>query len=417
MQAVAGATRAAHKRCMTNNGVDSEIQRGSNARGVRRYNARLLLAAIRRADGVSKADLARLSGLSAQAVSRIVDDLEAGGLVVRAGKRTGGMGQPAILYRVNGANGCTIGVEIGRTSIRCVLLNFDGVVLAVQERPIAFPDPREVVEEISGFADTRLANLPPGQREAFLGIGIAMPWFIGAWQEEAGIAARQAEPWRSEGVEAAFRDSLAHPLFFENDGNAAALAELFCGAGVGVRNFLHVEIGSFIGGGLVLDGQLVAGRHGNAAAIASMPVPNGEGRRTYLLHRASLYRLEAQLRAAFPWEEAQSSLAALIRAHPDSCTAWIEEATDALAFALVGANSLLDLDAIILGGTLPGAFIARMIERLRAKMRTERPRDFFEPPILAGRNGAAAAAIGAGLLPLHATYSPNIQTLQKGAGD
>lgn len=62
-------------------------------------------------------------------------------------------------------------------------------------------------------------------------------------------------------------------MFFENDGNAGALAELLNGVGVGLESYLYLHIGTFIGGGLVLRGQLEEGRHGNAAAIASMPLP------------------------------------------------------------------------------------------------------------------------------------------------
>jgi predicted NBD/HSP70 family sugar kinase len=377
------------------------MARGSNSNGVRRYNERLVLSTIRRLDGASKADLAKITGLSPQAAVRIVEGLEADGLLVVAGRRTGGMGQPSTIYKINGDNGFTIGVEIGRNRLTCVLLNFDGVVLATQTHDVAFPQPEAVIAEIAQFARVQLAALAPERREAFLGVGIAMPWFIGEWRDEIGVSAAQAKDWGRADVEEAFRVGLDCPVFFENDGNAAALAELLCGVGLGVENYLYFHIGTFVGGGLVLGGQIHQGRHGNAAALASMPVPTPGGR-DFLLHRASLYSLEARL---------GSGDDAAIR------QAWLEDCAEAIAFVTIGANSLLDLDAVVLSGALDEAALETLGQLVEGKIAAGAPRDFFTPSLLRGRIGEVAPAVGAGLLPLYASYTPNLGSLLKGADD
>lgn len=377
------------------------MARGSNSNGVRRYNERLVLSTIRRLDGASKADLAKITGLSPQAAVRIVEGLEADGLIVVAGRRTGGMGQPSTIYKINGDNGFTIGVEIGRHHLTCVLLNFDGVVLATRTQETAFPQPAFAIAEIARFAKVQLAALSPEQRQAFLGFGIAMPWFIGAWRDELGVSADQARDWGRADVEAAFRSGLDGPVFFENDGNAAALAELLCGAGLGVDSYLYVHIGTFVGGGLVLGGQIHQGRHGNAGALASMPAPGPRGP-GFLLDRASLYGLEAR-RAAGEAGEAPET--------------WIDDCAEAVAFVATGANSLLDLDAIILGGVLEAETLRRLLDRIAVKIADGAPRDFFTPRLDLGRIGANAPAVGAGLLPLYASYTPNLGSLLKGGED
>lgn len=268
------------------------MQRGSNLGGVRRYNERLALAMIRRRNGASKTDIAKASGLSPQAAVRIVDSLEEAGLVVRTSKRMGGMGQPSIIYEINGDGGFTIGVEIGRQRIALVLLNYRGDVLERQVRPVHFLAPELVLAETEAFLERQLTALPDGGRGSFLGIGFAMPWFIGEWRQEIGISDAQAQAWQRTDVEKLFRSRFDYPLFFENDGNADALAELMNGVGLNLESYLYLHIGTFVGGGLVMGGQLIEGRHGNAAAIASMPVPGENGATTnYLLHRASLYTL------------------------------------------------------------------------------------------------------------------------------
>ena len=177
--------------------------------------------------------------------------------------------------------------------------------------------------------------------------------------------------------------------------------QLLCGVGLGIENYLYFHIGAFVGDGLVLGGQVHQGKHGNAAALASMPVPGGDGQQS-LLHRASLYVLEAALGGKDD---------AVIR------QAWLESCVEALAFATIGANSLLDLDAVVVSGALDEATLETLAGLLKARLQADAPVDFFQPDLLVGRIREAAPAVGAGLLPLYASYTPNLGSLLKGAGD
>ena len=375
----------------------SAEQRGSNSIGVRRYNERLVLSMIRRHDGASKADIAKLTGLSPQAAVRIVESLEESGRLIRAGRRTGGMGQPATIYKINGNSGCTVGVEIARDRLTCVLLNFDGAILSRWSRGLDFPRPSEVINDIVEFTSGQLALIPASQREGFLGTGIAMPWFIGEWREELGITGSETREWDGAAVADLFRTELDGPIFFENDGNAGALAESFCGAGLNLQDFLYVHIGKFVGGGLVLGGQLHEGRNGNAGALASMPIPAPNGS-DVLLHHASLYSIEDRLGRGLDDPALQ---------------AWISACVEAVSFIVIGANSLLDLEAVIVGGTLPAEMVQAVIEKISVRITQDAPRDFFKPALLSGINGEIAPARGAGLLPLFSTFSPNLESLLK----
>jgi len=368
------------------------MQRGSNSTGVRRYNERLVLSTIRRLNGASKADISKLTGLSPQAAVRIVESLEESGRLIRAGRRTGGMGQPSIIYKVNGGSGCTVGVEIGRDRLICVLLDFDGATLARWCQPHDFPRPRQVIGDINAFMDAQMGLLPDAQQQGFLGIGIAMPWFLGEWRDELGITDAQAREWGASAIENHFRSAFDASLFFENDGNAGALAELLCGAGLGLRDFLYIHLGKFVGGGLVLGGQVHEGRNGNAGALASIPVPGRNGS-DVLLHRASLYNADAGL--------------------PAETEGWLNDCADALSFAIIGANSLLDLEAVIVGSLLPEELTGALMERIGERIAANAPRDFFNPPLLRGHNGEIGPALGAGLLPLFASYAPNLGSLMK----
>lgn len=370
-------------------------KRGSNAIGVRRYNERLILSTVRRLGGASKADLSKITGLSPQAAVRIVESLAEEGRLIRAGKRTGGMGQPSIIYRINGDSGCTIGVEIGRDRLACTMLDFDGQIIACDSTITSFPSPRSAVEQIQSFARKQMARLHDSQREGFLGFGIAMPWFIGEWREEAGIAPQQAAAWSATGLADFFQNELGSTIIFENDGNAGALAELMSGAGAGLTNFLYIHIGNFVGGGLILNGEIKRGKNGNAGALASMPVPNGQDF-DFLLHSASLYQLPSNGEVSIE--------------HWDN---WLARCAGALAFTIIGANSLLDLDAVVIGGTLSQDRLHILQNHIHDNIRRTAPRDFFCPELKIGQKGGKAPAIGAALLPLFSTYAPNLTSLLK----
>lgn len=369
------------------------IRRGTNAGGMRRYNERLILSAVRRMNGASKAELARVTTLSPQAVVRIVDELDGEGLLFQAGKRTGGMGQPATIYRINGKRGYTVGVEVGRGDTTIALLDFDGERKAVCRHADSFPSIDTVLRHVNAFIDEHLAATNLLSNEAFMGIGIAMPWFLGEWRDELGISIDQADEWRRADVADRLQAGLAWPAFFENDGNAAALAQLLCGAGIDLQDFLAVNIGTFVGGGLVLGGRVHQGRHGNAGALASMPVC-AAGKSDYLIHHASLYALNQEAVA-------------------EERSAWTRRCVEALAFAVTSANSLLDLEAVIIDGALSSTCLDAIATGLQEHFLTNSPPDFFVPEIRRGGLGNVAAAVGAALLPLHASFTPDLASLFK----
>ena len=142
-----------------------------------------------------------------------------------------------------------------------------------------------------------------------------------------------------------------------------------------------------------MGGRVHQGRHGNAGALASMPVC-AAGKSDYLVHHASLYALD---QAVCDEERA----------------AWTLRCVEALAFAVTSANSLLDLEAVIIDGAILPACLDDIAAGLRRHFSTDAPPDFFAPEIRKGTLGNLAAAVGAGLLPLHASFTPDLASLFK----
>jgi predicted NBD/HSP70 family sugar kinase len=198
----------------------------------------------------------------------------------------------------------------------------------------------------------------------------------------------------------------ALPVEFAKDTTAACAAEFVVGEGRSLRNFLYLFIGTFIGGGLVVDGHLHPGPRGNAGAVGSLPLSNGAGRAKQLLHKASGLVLEHVLQKHDFAPAAAHDERALSPKAWRYTSRWLDEACPALAMTCGSASALLDLDAVILDGSMDRRLIAEMI------VRTERVLDSYDwegvsrPPLIAGSIGADARAMGGAILPLYAHFAP-----------
>lgn len=388
------------------------MSKGSNSSRLGRYNKSILLTELRRLEKASKAMLAQCSGLSPQAVTRIVDELDKTGLVRRRGRSHGGKGQPSILYSINPAGAYAIGVKVGRRSMEMLLMDFGGRVLGSINHSYDWPDPEQMLPRIETGLDELVDRLSVKQQRRLMGVGVAMPWFIGEWTSELGMGEHLAEKWRTIdfGAEMARRTTL--PIFFENDDSAAAIAELLFGCGTRISNFLYVYIGTFIGGGVVIGGNLEPGAHGNSGAIASMPVPesglaSGAGLRDHtvqLLNRASLYVLQrhladhgVEIEDIAELEHAGTAVATLVEQ-------WMEDCVDALVHALLAAISVLDPEAIVIDSQLPRPLVEQMVERVSEQLTRRMTSGVIVPEVLAGTLGTNANATGAAILPFYSNF-------------
>lgn len=117
-----------------------------------------------------------------------------------------------------------------------------------------------------------LATLPAERLASRIaGLGIAAPYEMWTWHEEMGAPRGEIDASRTIDMRADIAALCSWPVYFANDITAACAAELMFGRGGEHPDYLYVYIGSFIGGGLVLDGHLFPGRTQNAGALGSMP--------------------------------------------------------------------------------------------------------------------------------------------------
>ena len=396
-------------------------RRGSNSVRVRRYNERVVLEALRRHGPASKAELARAANLTPQAVTTIVDALAELGLVEISGKRLGLVGQPSTLYAPAADGAYSIGLHVGRRALDAVLVDFTGKTLCRETTEYEYPEPAMVAGLAIECRRKLRAFLPAARRDRLVGVGVAVPYFLGGWTHELGLPRAITEAWESFDLAESLRDETASPLFFENDASSAATAELGYGLGRHTRDFIYLFLSTFVGGGLVIDGSLETGPHGNSAAFGPYPVsrsllstvPAPSGPFEILLRRASVYVLTNHLRAnGVPIRRAQELVELGERAEP-FLSEWIADCADALAQAIVGAIAVVDVSAIIIDGILPPPILRRTVRAVAQRFADIVPEGLVAPRIEIGSIGSGAASIGAAILPLYAAFAPDSDILVK----
>jgi predicted NBD/HSP70 family sugar kinase len=377
---------------------------GANQERVRAYNERLVLSLVRRQGGQSKADIARRTGLSAQTVSVIMRALEKEGLLIRGLPVRGRVGQPSIPMHLNPDAVYSFGVKIGRRSADLVLMDFVGQIRLQLHRTYPYPMPQEIMAFVSEGIASLEAQMEPGQKQRVAGIGIAAPFELWSWAEEVGAPEGAMDAWRDFDLQARIGESVAYPVYMQNDATSACGAELVFGVGPNYPDFIYFFIGSFIGGGIVLNASIFVGRTGTAGAIAPLPVRSPDGQTKQLMEIASIFVLENLLRqhgidpqplwySADDWIDFGEPL-----------EIWIQDTAMVLAQAIVAAASIIDFSAAVIDGGFPPWVRARLVNATLSAAERLDLQGVEMPEIVEGAVGSQARAIGGASLPIFARY-------------
>jgi predicted NBD/HSP70 family sugar kinase len=390
---------------------------GADQAGVRLYNERLLLSLVRRFGPLSKIEVARLTGLSVQSTSAIMNRLREDGLLKREAPLRGRVGQPTIPMSLNPEGAYSLGLKIGRRSSDLVLIDFCGAVRRRAHHTFAFPTPTMILDFVRSSLPLLTDALDDAQKARIAGLGVASPFQLWTWEAEIGAPPGAMDAWRDFEIATEIAPVCPYPITLCNDATAACAAEFFFGRGWRYRDFLYFFLGAFLGGGLVLDGALWLGRTGNAGALGSMPImaKSDAGGAPQLIACASIYQLERRLTRA--GMDASSMWAtpdnwAEFGSHLDH---WIEEVASALAYASVAATSVIDFEAIVIDGAMPASVRDRITARTTQRFAGLDRRGLSDVEIVPGTIGAGARAIGGAALPLIRNFGRDREVLLKDA--
>jgi predicted NBD/HSP70 family sugar kinase len=340
---------------------------------IRAINEQVLLDHIRRSGPLSRAELARISGLSKPTVSLALLNIERAGLVHATGKRTGVPGTAAILYEVRPDAGYVLGLDVGRQFLRGAVADLAGTVrsrLSVRTKAANAP---ARVQELADLAATLLGDAGIAASQLTQTV-IGSPGVYDPKLDTLTLTGRLSG-WDSPTVLAALRDEFGSTLMIENDVDAAALAERVHGHGRDVDSFAFVSVGTGIGMGLVLGGRLHRGAHGVAGEISYLPFAEGSGSDERDVRKRGSFEASASAAAVVRaarragvrgGSSAEKVFAAATRGDPVAAGIVAEEAL-LVAKAVCTVIAVVDPELIVLGGGIgqaPG-FLAAVVDQLR----------------------------------------------------
>ncbi|MEO6996492.1 MAG: ROK family transcriptional regulator [Terracoccus sp.] len=390
----------------------------SGPRGALAAHRGLLIDAIRGAGQVSRASLARKTGLNAATVTLAVRDLLADGLIVETGLAPSTGGKPAVLLALANESRFAVGVHLDHTSITYVVANLSGGVIDRQfsRGGADAGDPQRVVEQIASEITTfiRRAGI---DRERLVGIGLVSP---GPATSARGIALSSPEmrPWVDFPLVTALANAAGLPVVLGNDASASAIGEYWSGHAKATDVFATVYMGTGIGSGIVVAGQPLIGSSGNAGEVGhTCVVMNGDrcwcGGDGCLETVAGAAAIVAQARAAglnpageFLDEQFADVARAALRDSPVAVRIF-EDAAHYVAVAVQSLANILDLDRVILTGPSFGIAGALYVPTIRRRLELAFfARNAHAIEVTMSANATVAAATGAAAMVLQRELAP-----------
>lgn len=386
-----------------NKSKNNRFQLGSNQSGLRAHNERLVMTLLRRHGALPKSEIANMTGLSAQTVSVIMRQLEKDGLLLK-GKPTrvqGKVGQPSVPLSLNPNGAYFFGLKIGRRNSDLVLIDMMGNIIEHTHQTYNFPNPHKMVDDTLNAMNDICEKLKKSQSKKIAGLGIGLPFQLWNWADIIGAPKDSLDAWKTVDIRAQIESRCELPVYMQNDMSSACAAELVFGQSSSARSFLYIYIGFFIGGGIVLNGNLFTGQNGNAGAIGSMPVPAINGKQNcQLIDIASIYTLEQKV------IESGFSIKALCNEpydwniNPEILNEWISNASKGIANAIVSASSVIDFPTCIIDGYIPNNVRNSIIEEVKNQLTLINSAGLDIPEVQPGTIGENARATGAASLPL-----------------
>ncbi|GAA4138099.1 ROK family protein [Leifsonia shinshuensis] len=412
------------------------MPKGANLPAIAAFNETVVLDAVRRSEGgLSRVELASVTGLSAQTVTNVTRRLLGQGLIREAGKQSeGSPGKPRTLLRLDPAGAYAVGVHLDPTVITCVLLDLEGEVVEHVRQPA--PPDGDAKATLAVVVDAIRAVLatPGADPSRVIGVGVAAPGPIDA---ETGVVVRPplVPGWNDFHLRDELTAATGLPSLVAKDVISAAVAERWRDPTGASKDYAFIYYGTGAGIGLVLGGEVYTGSTDNAGDAGHVLVePGGAlcacGRRgcwgeSVRPQRLVLQGLWAGVLPAPDGEQVADGvdldldvdtvdalftrLTEAADAGDERAAAIIDRSIRNTAFYLSNLTALLDLDRVVFGGPSWSRVEHRYLDQLPERLAEIDMGILTHPVLLEGSAvGDDVAAVGAACLVLNETFSPRV---------
>jgi predicted NBD/HSP70 family sugar kinase len=381
-----------------------------DAAGMRAQNSSLLLKVIWRERHISRADIARVTGLSPSTVSAIVAGLQQAGLVRETGAGLSRGGRRPTMIGFCDDVFALVGVEIGASHVTVVVTDLRADVRA--SRFGLYPvrtDPDGALALVRGFIDDGLRELGIARRQ-LIGIGVGVPTPV--HPDTPGRLPPLIVPaWRDHDVHEILSRAYGLPVFVENDANLGALAEQWWGAGRDGKDLTYIKIGTSVGSGHIINGELYRGAGGTAGEIGHLPVDPAGPRcpcgltgclTTFIGSEALVERARREVGGAV---EGVGDIVRAARAGDAAARHIVSDVGAHLGVAVASLMNVLNPAVVVLGGEITGVGDL-LLDPVRAAVRDRSLASTFEGTgIITSNLGDKAIAVGGATMVLRAALA------------
>ena len=349
---------------------------------LKQINEREVLETIRVGAPISRAEISRRAGISKPTVSLALQSLRESGLVREAERAPDGPGYGAVYFEPVAEAALVVGLDLGARFLRGAVCDLAGTIRARQDVELAVADAAGAVAAISRLQASLLeaSALDPSLVD---GVVVGVPGVVagdGTLRLAENVSGLEGRPFERE-----LQEALELPVVLENDVNLAALGEQWQGVARGVADFAFLSVGTGMGAGLVLGGELHRGRHGAAGEVDFALVGVDETLDPSAPQVAELARDLAGLRAD------PRAVFGAARNGDAGANAVIDEIARRIALHVAAIAGVADVELVVLGGGI-GANGDLLLEPIRAHLNAAIP---YPPRVEVSALGEAAVLTGA----------------------
>jgi predicted NBD/HSP70 family sugar kinase len=356
---------------------------------LKRINEREVLETIRAGAPISRAEISRRAGISKPTVSLALQTLVDAGLVREAARGPDGPGYGAVYFEPVAEAAAVLGLDLGARFVRGAVCDLGGAIRARQDVELAVADAEGAIDAIGRL---RASLLDASGLDASLvdGVVVGVPGVVesdGTLSLAENVAGLEGRPLARE-----LQAALDLPVTLENDINLAALGEQWQGVARGVDDFVFLSVGTGMGAGLVLHGELHRGRNGAAGEIDFALIGLGETFDPSAPQVSALAAERAGLR------EDPRAVFGAARNGDEGARAVVEEVARRIALHIAPIAAVVDVELVVLGGGIGanGDLLLDPVARLLAEWLP------FPPRVEVSTLGEAAVLTGAVAVGLHA---------------
>jgi predicted NBD/HSP70 family sugar kinase len=373
--------------------------------GMRRINQRAVLDLLRRTGSATRPQVAKETGLSKPTVSQALLALEGYGLARATGHTSTGTGRSAVLYEADPTAGYVLGVDIGREHVRLAIADLGGTVVARSEHRNTSRSGTALVNAVGGqVTETiKIAGLTP---EDIVVRVLGSPG-VADRDKRCFRHAPNLPGWGKAGLIEDLEAAIGPDLIIENDANLTAVGEWERGAARGVDVFACITIGTGVGMGLMVNGEVFSGATGAAGEIGYLPYgqvraadhPDTEPPARGHLEEATAAQSVVRGARELGLGNAKSAreVFRLAREGDELAVRAVEAEADRLAYTVASVAAVIDPELIVLGGGM-GNNADLLLAPIDRALHTFTP---LVPKIVQGELGEDAVLAGAISVGLH----------------